>query len=375
MKRVTIVGAGFAGLTAVKKLRAFDPRMEITLVAPKPEFSYMPGTIWIPSGLRSPEDLLIRLGKFFQRMKVNYVKASATGLKDGGRTLVTDRGEIKNDGLMICSGGRYIKQLPGIEHALVPCEGIPVAVKIRDRLKRLESGTIAVGFSGNPKEPSAMRGGPMFEFLFGIDRQLRLDGRRNRINLVFFTPAASPGQRLGPKAVKGLQAEMDKRGIETHLGHKIMGFTEKSVITEGGEFDAHLILFMSGITGNQWFDNTELPRSEGGLIKADAQCRVEGMDKVYVAGDSGSYPGPDWMPKQAHMADLQAKAAAANLVAELRGEQPEKTFKVELVCIVDSNDRGMLVARTEKHNLVLPNLVLFHWLKRLFEWWYLRQYH
>jgi len=374
MKRVTIIGAGFAALTAVKKLRTCDPRMEITLVAPKPEFSYMPGTIWIPSGLRRPEDLLIPLENFFERMKVNYIKASATGLKDGGRTLVTDRGEIKNDGLMICSGGRYIKKLPGIEHALVPCEGIPVAVKIRDRLKRLESGTIAVGFSGNPKEPSAMRGGPMFEFLFGIDRQLRLDGRRNRIKLVFFTPAVSPGQRLGPKAVKGLQAEMDKRGIETHLGHKIMGFTEKSVITEGGEFDAHLILFMSGITGNQWFDNTKLPRSEGGLVKADAHCRVEGMDKVYVAGDSGSYPGPDWMPKQAHMADLQAKAAAENLFEELDGRDATKTFKVELICIVDSQTTGSLVARTLKYNIVLPQMKVLHWLKRLFEWWYLRQY-
>jgi len=29
-----------------------------------------------------------------------------------------------------------------------------------------------------------------------------------------------------------------------------------------------------------------------------------------VAGDSGSFPGPDWMPKQAHMADLQADSIA-----------------------------------------------------------------
>jgi sulfide:quinone oxidoreductase len=80
------------------------------------------------------------------------------------------------------------------------------------------------------------------------------------------------------------------------------------------------------------------------------------------------------MPKQAHMADLQARAAVANLLAELRGQKPDNTFKVELVCIVDSNDSGMLVARTEKYNLVMPNLRLFHWLKRMFEWWYLRQY-
>ena len=219
-----------------------------------------------------------------------------------------------------------------------------------------------------------MRGGPMFEFLFGIDQSLRLDGRRKQIKLVFFTPAPTPGQRLGPKAAEGLFKEMQKRDIETHLGFKLKGFTEKSVITEGGEFDAHLILFMPGMTGNTWFDATDLPRSEGGLIRADGLCRVEGMDKVYVAGDSGSYPGPEWMPKQAHMADLQAAAAAENLNAELNGQEPSKRFHVELICIVDSQTTGSLVARTQKYNIVLPQMRVLHWLKRIFEWWYLRQY-
>ncbi|WP_321527481.1 FAD/NAD(P)-binding oxidoreductase [Sedimenticola selenatireducens] len=374
MNRITLVGAGFAALTAVQKLRAADPTAEITLVAPAAEFTYLPGTIWIPSGLRQPEDLKIDLGNFFRRMRVNYHQGSASGLKAGGRILVTDQGEIENDGLIICSGGRFIKKLPGIEHAITPCEGIPAAVKIKDRLQALQGGTIAVGFSGNPKEPSAMRGGPMFEFLFGIDRQLRREGRRDRFKLVFFTPAPEPGKRLGPKAVAGLLREMQKRGIETHLGHKMKQFTDSKVITEGGEFAADLILFMPGMTGNQWFDNTDLPRSEGGLIRADAQCRVEGMERVYVAGDSGSYPGPDWMPKQAHMADLQAEAAAANLLAELNGEQPTRTFKVELFCIVDSQTTGSLVARTPKYNIALPQMRAFHWMKRLFEWWYLRQY-
>jgi len=374
MKRVTIVGSGFAALTAIRKLRAANPRMEITLVAPTPEFVYYPGTIWIPSGLRQPEDLVIPLANFFQRTRVNYHKGSATGLKEGGRTLVTDRGEVKNDGLIICSGGRFIKTLPGIEHVITPCGGIAATVKIRDRLRQLKSGTIAIGFSGNPKEPSAMRGGPMFEFLFGIDQSLRLDGRRKLIKLVFFTPAPTPGQRLGPKAAEGLLKEMKKRDIKTHLGFKLKGFTEKSVITEGGEFDAHLTLFMPGMTGNAWFDDTDLPRSEGGLILADKMCRVEGMDKVYVAGDSGSFPGPDWMPKQAHMADLQAAAAAENLTVELQGRAPSKTFNVELICIVDSQTTGSLVARTQKYNIVLPQMRVLHWLKRLFEWWYLRQY-
>jgi sulfide:quinone oxidoreductase len=238
----------------------------------------------------------------------------------------------------------------------------------------MQRGTIAIGFSGNPKEPSAMRGGPMFEFLFGIDQQLRQEGRREQFKLIFFTPAEEPGKRLGPKAVKGLLGEMKKRNIETHLGHKIKEFTETKVVTEGGEFEADLILFMPGMTGNLWFDNTPLPRSAGGLIEADKQCRVVGMERLYVAGDSGSFPGPAWMPKQAHMADLQAETATANLLSELKGDTPLKSFRVELVCIIDSQSGGIFVARTEKFSLIMPEMRIFHWLKRLYEWHYLRQY-
>ena len=374
MQRVTIVGAGFAALTSLKTLRDQGFEGQISVVSPRPEFVYYPGLIWVPSGLRTGEDLRLDLRHFFAKMDAEHLAASATGLSDGGRILQTDGGTVENDGLIIASGGRFIKKLPGIEHAITPCEGIAAAQAIRDRVRALDGGTIAMGFSGNPQEPASMRGGPIFEFLFGLDRQLRKEGRRERFRIIFFAPAERPGNRLGPKAVDKLLDEMRRVGIETQLGHKPKQFTADKVVTEGGEFPADLIIFMPGMTGNTWFDNTDLPRSPGGLLQADAQCRVPGFERTYVVGDSGSFPGPDWMPKQAHMADLQARAAAKNLIAELADKAPSETFKVELLCIVDANDRGMLVARTPKHNLVLPSSPVFHWLKRLFEWWYLRRF-
>ncbi|EXJ11962.1 NAD(P)/FAD-dependent oxidoreductase [Imhoffiella purpurea] len=374
MQRVTIVGAGFAGLTAVRALRKADPSLEITLVSRKPEYVYYPGLIWVPSGLRTGDDLVIDLERFFERMRVKHVPGEATGLSADGRILETTYGPIENDGLIIASGGRFIKKLPGIEHAIVPCEGVAAVKAIRDRVKAMDGGSIAMGFASNPKEQSSMRGGPIFEFLFGMDNQLRKEKRRDKFDLHFFTPAERPGNRLGPKAVDGLLAEMKRCGIETHLGSKMKGFSETKVTTESEEFDADLILFMPGVTGNAWFDNTGLPRSPGGLVQADAQCRVPGFERVYVAGDSGSFPGPDWMPKQGHMADLQARAAVKNLLAEFAGREPKAGFRVELICIVDTNDSGMLVARNEKFNLVLPSMKLFHWLKRFFEWMYLHRY-
>ncbi|MBV5310243.1 NAD(P)/FAD-dependent oxidoreductase [Chromatium okenii] len=375
MNRITIVGTGFAALTAIQTLRQQRKlACEITVVSSKPEFIYYPGLIWIPCRLRSGDDLRIDLTRFFERMQVKHVAAEAIGLSADGRILKTTVGEIKNDALIIASGGRFIKKLQGIEHAITPCEGIESAEAIRDRLRIMEGGHIAMGFASNPNEPSSMRGGPIFEFLFGLDTQLRQEHRREQFHLTFFTPAERPGNRLGPKAVNGLLAEMKRRDIATHLGHKLKSFSPRAVTTEGGEFDADLIIFMPGMTGNAWFDNTQLPRSPGGLLQADAQCRVPGFERVYVAGDAGSFPGPDWMPKQAHMADLQARTAARNLAAEFAGREPTETFKVELICIVDTNDSGMLVMRNEKYNFVLPSMRLFHLLKRLFEWLYLRKF-
>ena len=374
MKKITIIGAGFAGLKAVTQLRRLNQEAEITLIAPRAELHYLPGIIWIPNLLRKREDLVVPLQAFFARQRVHFHQANVIGLSEDGRVVHTDNGDVANDGLIIASGGRFIKKLSGIEHAITPCEGIDAAEKIRDRLQTMSSGTIAIGFAGNPNEPSAMRGGPMFEFMFGIDTLLRQQNRREQFHLIFFSPAAQPGNRLGPKAMSGLLAEMGRRGIETHLGHKMVAFEADKVRTEGGEFKADLILFMPGMTGNAWFDNTTLPRSEGGLLKANAHCKVEGFNAVYVAGDSGSFPGPDWMPKQAHMADLQAVAASKNLWAELNGQPADARFKVELMCIVDSVNKGALVMRNERHAIALPQMRVFHWLKRGFEWWYLRQY-
>jgi sulfide:quinone oxidoreductase len=74
------------------------------------------------------------------------------------------------------------------------------------------------------------------------------------------------------------------------------------------------------------------------------------------------------------MADLQAAAAAENMLACLRGKMPVATFKVELLCIIDAIDHGTLVWRTPQRNIILPPMRLLHWVKRWFEGAYLRKY-
>lgn len=374
MAEITIIGSGFGGLTTVRELRRRGVSDPVTVISPRPELHYLPSSIWIPSGGRRRADLTVDLGAFFARHRVRHVAASVTGLADAGRTVLTDAGAFRNDHLVIASGGRFLRKLPGIEHAIVPCDGIAAAEAVEARLGGLDGGTIAVGFATNPAEQGAMRGGPMFEYLFILDELLRRQRRRDRFRLVFFSPAERPGARLGARAVDGLLAEMVRRGIETRLGHKLVRFEEGRVVTEAGAFDADMILFMPGLTGPAWLGAADLPLSPGGMVVADAECRVPDRPNVWAVGDVGSYPGPDWLPKQGHQADLHAKAVAANVAAVLKGAAPTTRFEAELICIVDALTTGMLVYRSERRNFVLPKSRLFHWMKLAFETWYLRAY-
>lgn len=74
------------------------------------------------------------------------------------------------------------------------------------------------------------------------------------------------------------------------------------------------------------------------------------------------------------MADLQAAAAAKDLLADLAGRRSDEGFAVELICIVGALDRGTLVWRTPRRNRLLPTGRLFHWAKRAFERRYLQAY-
>lgn len=374
MSELVVIGAGFAALTAIKSLRKHGYRDRIKLLAPKPEFFYYPSLIWVPAGLRDESALTVPLEGFFRKYAVDYVPGKIAALTPEEQQITLESGDkLPYDWLIIGSGGRFIKKLPGIEHIYTPCEGYAPTKAYSDRLNAMQGGTLAFGFGGNPKEPSAVRGGPIFEFLFGIDTLLKKRGVRDKFELLFFSPAAKPGQRMGPQAVEKLLQRMTKLGIKTHLGHKMKGFGENKIITEGGELHSDLTLFMPGLTGPAWAVNSGLPLSSGGFIQADRHCRVPGFENIFVAGDSGSYPGPDWLPKQAHIADLQAEAAAKNLLALQQAKPASHTFKIELICIVDTLNSGMMVYRDEEKTRLFKNFTL-HWAKRFFEWHYLRDY-
>src|SRR6187402_3890851 len=78
--RITILGAGFAGLETAFLLRMrLRDRVGLTLVSEREAFTFRPNTIYVPFGA-DPDDLVVDLSKPFQRRHVDFVQGSVTGV-------------------------------------------------------------------------------------------------------------------------------------------------------------------------------------------------------------------------------------------------------------------------------------------------------
>src|SRR5690606_11198971 len=106
--------------------------------------------------------------------------------------------------LILANGAGKMKH-KGLENTYSICGSPEQSMLIQTQLNSLiekGSGKIAVGFGGNPKDKSAVRGGPAFELMFNIINKLKSEGVYKNFNISFFAPMESPGKRMGKSGLK-----------------------------------------------------------------------------------------------------------------------------------------------------------------------------
>jgi sulfide:quinone oxidoreductase len=108
--------------------------------------------------------------------------------------------------------------------------------------------------------------------------------------------------------------------------------TANSVIaTDGRKLSCDLNMLVPPFAGPGAFVRTGLTDAEG-YVCVDATMRVEGIDRVYAAGDCVSFKGP----KTGHMAVRQGEVAAENLAAETQGKVPTANYDHEMMLVIDA---------------------------------------
>lgn len=369
MKKVTVLGGGIAGIEAAIHLT--KKNFEVTLVSNRDYVYIYPISIWIPTGEKTLKDVSIPLSKLAHQHGFRIIADEVVAIQSKENKVVfKSQGEYTDyDYLVVALGASKLKP-QGAEYTLSICGEPQEAVMLGERFQELVGrgqGKIAIGFGGNPKDPSGARGGPAFEVMFNLDHFLRKKQLREDFKLVFFAPMESPGARMGSTAVKKMGRMFEMMGIDTRFGHKITRFEPDGVVFEdGSRLQSDLTMFISAGTGHHVLKDSDLPLSPAGFLEIDDYCQVIGSDNVYAIGDVAAMTGPDWKAKQGHLAEVMARNTAHNIAAREAGRLDFLGYEkhVSIICVMDSGNGAAYIQRDNMHEKMIFMPVLGHWMKK-----------
>ena len=375
MKKFVVLGGGFAGVEAAIRLRKYG--YKVTLISDRDYLFVYPISIWVPTKKKSFEDVQIKLSLLQKKHGFDVIVDAVTQIDVDNNTVTLSGETLSYDYLFIAMGMHKVRT-KGLEYTHSICGKPEESVIIQEELEKLVQrghGKIAIGFGGNPKDPTAtaVRGGPAFELLFNFSHYIKQKGLRDKFDITFFAPMKEPGKRMGEKALGKLDVFFKHYHITKQVGKKIIEFEENAVVFEDrSKLESDLIIYISGGAGHKVITESKLPVSEAGFIKINELCRVEGHRNIYAIGDIAEIIGHDWAAKQGHIAEVMADVSTYNVHNELSGKGKRKSYweKLHIVCLMDSGDGAALVIRTQKKDFILPLPIVGHWLKKAWGFYY-----
>jgi len=370
VKKILVLGGGFAGIEAAITL-AKEKSFNVTMVSDREYFYIYPTSIWIPTGEAKFSDVTLSLQKIADRRGFNLIVDSVEEI-DGTESYVTlkNKGRLDFDYLVLAIGADKMKP-KGVEHTLSICGKPEESLDIQKKLDLLiakGSGKIAMGFGGNPKDSSAVRGGPAFELFFNVHNKLKKLGIRDKFEMVFFAPMKKPGARMGDGAVEKMGKIFEMMDLKSHYGKKILEFQENRVVFEDNStLEADLIVFVPGNKGHEKLINSDLPLSEAGFVEINEFNEVKGFENIYAVGDVAKLEGQDWRAKQGHIAEVMARNAAENIIIKENGLPFEKKSyreHINILCVMDTGDGAAFVYRDDNTQFMIPMPFIGHLMKK-----------
>jgi len=374
MQKVLVLGGGFAGVEAAIYLKKQE--LDVTLVSDRDYFYIYPTSIWIPTGEVTREDVSVPLDKLAMKHGFELIVDPVTQLDAAGKKVILESGRIlEGYPYMVVALGQDKIRHKGMEHTLSICGKPEEATALYERLDTLiqkGEGRIAMGFGGNPKDTSAVRGGPAFEVLFNVDTYLKKKGVRDNFELTFFAPMEKPGQKMGEKALVMMDKMFKMTNINKKIGSKITSFEKDGICFEDEtKLESDLTMFISAGTGHHILKESGLPLSDANYIVTNEYNEIEGFEGIYAIGDSASLLGPEWRAKQGHVAEVMAKNTAYNIMNHIQNIDSKQSYMehLNILCVMDTGNGAAFVYRSEKGGKMIPMPIVGHWMKKMWGWY------
>ena len=349
MKKIVIVGGGYAGILTAKKLEKRFRRTEavdISVIDRNPYHTMLTELHEVAAGRVGEESIRISYRKVFARRRIRFIHDTAESVDFETKTVRGKNGSYAYDFLVMAAGSRpaYFG-IPGAAEYTWPLWSYDDAVGLHDHIvssfrmassetdeqkkrKLLTFYVVGAGFTGVEMAGELAEYAPFLCDVLEIERGLV------SIYNVDALPRVVPN--LPEKLSVKIQRRLEKMGVTVLLNTKVVEIGEGVIELERDgkriKNEAGTVIWVAGIEGAAIAQQAceHLRSQKRGRLVADAFLRSVDDPSVYIAGDN-LYAVPEGadapVPQMVENCEQSADAVAHNIWCAVTGDESKERME------------------------------------------------
>ena len=351
MKRIAIVGAGFAGVQAafgLERLLRDGGAYEVTLVGEVNYFMFTPLLPQVASSYINPRHIVQPVRDIRGRRRFRFLRETVDAVDVEERRLRLLGGSLDYDYLILAPGSatEYFG-IPGARENTLDYKTLEDGVTLRERILDLcehadhttDAGEraqlltfVVVGGGYTGVELMAEMRDFYYQYVLRKFRGIR----REDVRLVIVEAAPAILRSVHPSLAHHAVERLSSGGVEIRTGAKVTRCLPDGIEIDGSEFlPAHTVVWAAGVRAHPLAEALPGPHDRMGRAVVNEHLQLAAHPEVFVAGDSAAPANASGVPQIAPVAIEQGGLAARNIRHMERGESLE-SFKFV--------DQGSLVA-------------------------------
>jgi NADH dehydrogenase len=341
LKRLVIIGGGFAGLSLAKNLRKAP--LQIVLIDRNNYHTFQPLLYQVSTGGLEPDSIAYPIRKTLKRLQNFHFRwAEVERVDPEGKVVHTSIGALSYDYLVLAMGTRTnFFGNKGIQENAMPMKNVPQALNIRSLM--LQNFEMADDCESAAERMSLMNisiigAGPTGVELAGAFAELKrhvfpkdyrhLNIAEMEIHLYEGSDRVLAG--MSEHASEKAHSFLDSLGVTIHLHTLVQGYDGELLTMDNGDtVQTRNCIWTAGVTGASLdgFKN-EGVLDKGNRYTVNPYSQVQGYESVFAIGDVAKMVIGEYAkghPQVAQPAIQQGEHLAENLQRHLSGK-PMKPF-------------------------------------------------
>jgi NADH dehydrogenase len=330
--QVVIVGAGFGGLSAARRLSRAPVR--ITIIDRSNHHLFQPLLYQVATAALSPADIAAPIRRIFRHQSnVTVMLAEATAVNVAEKRVVLVDGAVEYDYLIVATGAThaYFGHDDWAQHAL----GLKT---LKDALRIRQHVLMAFEVAERESDESRRRAwltfmivgaGPTGVELAGtlaeVSRQTlardfrHIDTASARVILVEATPRVLGSYTDSLSAAA--RRQLESLGVTVWTGVEVTGVDADGVWIGSERILARTVLWAAGVAGSPISTTLGAPLDRAGRVMVEPDLTIPGHGDVYVIGDLAHVEhAGQLVPGVAPAAMQEGRHVATNIARSLHGE-------------------------------------------------------